>query len=142
MGGALVAALAASGCRPERVLAEGSSGWWLGLPVVGFLLLTALLALLAPRRRGNEPASAARAAAPKRRWDRRLHRALLWSLGIAAVAAFAFAAVNLSVELEPTRKLLNIGLWFLGTMLGAAAALLVGERLAEPASKRTRMEVW
>jgi hypothetical protein len=133
-----VAALTAAGCRPERVLAEGNPGWWLALPVAGFLALTALLALVAPRRVGTAP----RPQAPARRWRHRLHHALLWSLGIAAVAAFVFAAVNLSVELEPTRKLWNIGLWFLGTMLGAGAALLLGERLTGPATGRARMEVW
>jgi hypothetical protein len=135
---ALGAALAATGCRPERVLADGSPGWWLVLPVAGFLLLTALLVLLVPGRRGDASAS----GKPPLRWRRRLHRALLWSLGIAALAAFTFAAVNLGAELEPTRKLWNIGLWFLGTMLGAGAALLVGERLDKATAKSTHLEVW
>lgn len=121
----LALAWLASGCRAERVLEEGNSGWWLALPVAGLWGLTAVLAWLAPRRRGGH----------------RLHRALPWSLAAAAVAAFVFAAVNLGAELEPTHKLWNIGLWFLGTMLGAGAALLVGERLLRPVADRARGEV-
>jgi hypothetical protein len=62
-------------------------------------------------------------------------------LAVAAVAAFVFAAVNLGAELEPTHKLWNIGLWFLGTMLGAGAALLVGERLVRTVADRARGEI-
>lgn len=133
----MAAAVGAAGCRPERALGEGSPAWWLVLPVIGFLLLAALLALLAPDRQGVHAAS----RNSPRGWRRRLRRTLPWTLGIAALAAFTFAAVNLSTELEPTRKLCNIGFWFLGTMLGAGAALLVGERLGD-STKSTRLEVW
>ena len=55
----------------------------------------------------------------------------IWS----AAAAFgvAFAIYNVLLQgMDPRQKLVNIGLWLLGTLIGAALALYLGPRMAEP----------
>jgi hypothetical protein len=55
----------------------------------------------------------------------------IWSA--AAVLAVAFGVYNVFLKgMDPRQKLVNIGLWLLGTLIGAALALYLGPRMAEP----------
>jgi len=100
----------------EVWLAESPRWLWLLLPLAG-LLLPAALVLPTLRR-------------PSAELRRRAASALLAAAGLATFAAFAFAFLNLTAAIEPSRKLANIGFWFLGTVLGAAATLPLSPRLA------------
>lgn len=100
----------------EALLAESPRWLWLLLPLAG-LLVPAAVVLPTLRH-------------PTAEQRRRAGGALLAVAGLATVAAFAFAFLNLAAAIEPSRKLANIGFWFLGTVLGAAATLPLSPRLA------------
>jgi hypothetical protein len=51
----------------------------------------------------------------------------------AATLGVAFTVYNVFLEgMDPRQKLLNIGLWLLGTLVGVALSLYLGPRMAEP----------
>lgn len=105
----------------EAMLGEARPWIWLLAPLAGVVLLALALALPALRRAATGDGAGGTASERLRR--RRVADALLGAVAVATLAALAFAAFNLAAEIEPSRKLANIGLWFLGTILGAAAAL-------------------
>lgn len=104
-----------SGCRPEPLLAAQDRAWlWLVVPLVGFTLVAGSAALA--RRRGR---------------SRTAPRLLLASVIGGLLAALAFALYNLSLEIDPWRKMWNVGLWFLGTIGGAVGVTLLEGRRAD-----------
>jgi hypothetical protein len=116
--------LLCSGCT--AVTSDRLTWIWFLVPLLGFWLPGWALILF--RRRAQIAA-----------WDLRLspkepsvRGIVLWAVGVAGSAAAAFSAYNLLLEMDYAQKGYNIGLWWLGTILGTSLALFLGLRLAEP----------
>ena len=55
----------------------------------------------------------------------------LWSTAAACLILFAVYNILLK-NMDPRQKLVNIGLWLLGTLVGVLLSLFLGLHLAEP----------
>lgn len=123
---ATLAPLPLTACDTEALLGSTEQMWlWLVVPLVGFLVAGAILVYV--RRRTQ-----------LERWDLRenptepaVKGILVTTIVIGLVFAIAFAIYNFRLEIDPRQKLWNIGLWFLGTILGTSVALLLGLTRAE-----------
>lgn len=124
----LLSPIMLTGCQVDDALKNNAWTWlWIVLPLVGFGLIGLILVFY--RRKGQIAA-----------WDLRVSPQepsakgiVLWTLTIAGVVAVSFAVYNFLLNnMDNTQKILNIGLWFFGTILGTLLALLFGLRLAEP----------
>lgn len=119
-------ALAATGCDAEALLGSADQMWlWLLVPLLGFVLVGAIVVYV--RRRSQLEA-----------WDLRtspteptVKGILLTTIVVGLILAVAFAIYNFRLEIDPRQKLWNIGLWFLGTILGTSLALIFGLTQAE-----------
>jgi amino acid transporter len=118
--------LLCSGCS---AMANDRLTWlWLAVPLLGFGL--AGLVIIFYRRR-SQIASWDLRSSPEEPSPRRI---ILRIISIAGVIAIVFAIYNLLLQMDYGQKGLNIGLWFLGTIIGTALAIFLGLRLAEPPS--------
>jgi uncharacterized membrane protein YbhN (UPF0104 family) len=121
-----MAAFSLTACDSEALLGSAGQMWlWLVVPLLGFVLVGAVLVYF--RRRAQLEA-----------WDLRrdptepaVRGILLTTIVIGLVLAVAFAIYNFRLDIDPRQKIWNIGLWFLGTSLGASVALLLGLTRAE-----------
>lgn len=119
-------ALCCSGCT-----AMASDRWtwlWFVIPFLGFGLTGCTLVLY--KRRAQIAA-----------WDLRVSpeepsakSIVLWTIGTAVTVSISFAIYNLLLEMDSMQKGLNIGGWFLGTIMGTVLAIFLGLRFAEPRS--------
>lgn len=122
----ILLALSLTACNGEEMLGTSERMWlWLVVPLCGFVLVGAALAVVRrraqldlwdPRRDQPEPA---------------VRRILLAAIIVGLILAGAFTAYNFHLGIDPRQKLWNIGLWFLGTVLGTSVALTLGLRRAE-----------
>lgn len=55
----------------------------------------------------------------------------------AILVTVVFVIYNFVVDIDDRQRLWNIGLWFVGTLLGLVLALLLGFRLGEPGGMST-----
>ncbi len=101
---------------------------WFLIPLLGFGLTGSILVFY---RRRSQIAT----------WDLRVSPEepsakgiVLWTIGIAATVSIAFAIYNVLLEMEAGQKVINIGGWFLGTIIGTSLAIFLGLRFAEPRS--------
>lgn len=123
---ATMGALFVTGCDSEVLLGSAEQMWlWLVVPLFGFILAGGVFVYV--RRRGQLDA-----------WDLRKHPTeptvkgiLVATVVVGLLLAIVFAVYNIRLEIDPRQKLWNIGLWFLGTLLGTAVALLLGLNRAE-----------
>lgn len=125
-GSLLLAGASTSGCSAGTLLDQGAPWAWLALPLLALVLVAGLVSIAGP---GTVRRPATPGGAPEGiRRDRR-HTLLLWALLLAIIAALVFAGLNWRASIEPAVKLRNVGLWFLGTLLGSAGALLLAWRI-------------
>lgn len=123
---AMMGALFVTGCDSEALLGSAEQMWlWLVVPLLGFVLAGGVFVYV--RRRGQLEA-----------WDLRkdpteptVKGILMTTIVIGLLLAIVFAIYNVRLEIDPRQKLWNIGLWFLGTLLGTSVALLLGLNRAE-----------
>lgn len=119
--------LLCTGCSLNDAMSSDQWTWlWLVIPSLGFLL--AGFPIVFYRRKGQIES-----------WDLRVspdqpspRGIVLGTLIAAGGIASTFSIYNLLIEAAGGQKGLNIGLWILGTIVGATLALYLGLRLAEP----------
>ncbi len=118
--------LLCSGCT---WMANDRLTWlWLAVPLLGFGLAGFVLIFY---RRRSQIVSWDLRSSPEEPSPRKI---ILRTISIAGVIAIVFAIYNLLLQMDYAQKGLNIGLWFLGTIIGTALAIFLGLRLAEPPS--------
>lgn len=128
----LALALLATGCSTENPVTSDQWTWlWLAVPLLGFGLAGFFVVYY--RRRSQMEAWDLRVE-PKEPTPRRI---ILWMWGTAGSTILLFAVYNLLLEMDGDQKLSNIVLWIFGTIVGAALALYLGLRMAEPRSLPT-----
>jgi phosphotransferase system glucose/maltose/N-acetylglucosamine-specific IIC component len=119
-----------AGCQVDTTLRSNEFTWlWGVLPFAGFGVVGLILVYY--RRKAQIAA-----------WDLRDSPAepsakglVIWALVTAGIIAAIFCSYNFILNnMDFTQKLLNTGLWFFGTILGTALALLLGLKMAEPSS--------
>lgn len=118
---AVLVALTPAGCDAPGLVGPAGRMWlWLAAPLTGLVLVGWTLAWARRRaRRRARPWSRVLAEPP-------VQRVLLTTVVVALAGAVAFALYTVGLEIDPSRKLWNIGLWFLGTILGTSVALVLG----------------
>lgn len=121
-------ALALGGCQLDEALRGDRWTWiWLVVPLLGLGL--AGFVVVHYRRKAQMEA-----------WDLRMSpgepsakRIVLQTIFAVGTIAVLFVVYNFTLgEMDPTQRLMNVGLWLLGSILGTAAALWVGLKSAEP----------
>jgi len=123
----VMVALSVTACDARTILGSAEQTWlWLVVPLLGFVMVGASLVYFQRR-------------AQLRAWNQKRDRTeptvkgiLLTTVVIGLVLAVVFAVYNFRLEIDPRQKLWNIGLWFLGTLLGMSAAFLLGSRRKNP----------
>lgn len=123
----LAMALVGAGCSTGNPVTSDQWTWlWLAVPLLGFGLAGFFVVYY--RRRSQ-----------MEMWDLRVEPReptprgiILWMWGTAGSTILLFAVYNLLLEMDGDQKLSNIVLWIFGTIVGAALALYLGLRMAEP----------
>jgi amino acid transporter len=118
--------LLCSGCS-----AMESDQWtmvWLLIPLLGFGLAGSYLVF--NRRKAQISA-----------WDLRTSpqvpsakSIVLWTVAIAAAVSVSFGTYNFLLEMDAWQKVMNVGGWTLGAIVGTTLAIYLGLRFAEPRS--------
>lgn len=114
------------GCRSSSALNAADQTWlWLVVPLGGFILIGGVIVWSLRRRQ-------------LRRWDIATQprepstRTILVGTVIAAIAILVvFVVLNLRVDIDPGQRLVNLGLWALGTIVGTTLSLALGLKVAE-----------
>ena len=118
--------LLCSGCD-----AMASDRWtwiWFLIPLLGFGLTGFSLVLY---RRKSQISAWDLRASPEVPSARNI---VLWTIGIAITVSVSFAIYNLLLEMDSWQKVLNVGGWSLGAIVGTTLAIYLGLRFAEPRS--------
>ncbi|MFL6194820.1 MAG: hypothetical protein ACJ75H_11660 [Thermoanaerobaculia bacterium] len=125
----ILVALSLEGCAGDNLVTSDRWTWiWFLIPLLGFGLTGFILVLY---RRKSQISS----------WDLRVtpevpsaKSIILWTVSIAITVSSSFAIYNLLLEMDSWQKVLNVGGWFLGAIMGTTLAIYLGLRSAEPPS--------
>ncbi len=116
-----------SGCQLETVYGASENKWlWIVIPLAGFVVVGSMLIWMSRERQLRQWDLAISPSDPS------VKKILLWTVGVAGALALVFIVQNFFFNIDGTQKLVNVGLWLLGSLGGVAIALYIGLNMAEP----------